>query len=275
MKQKVYKKKSLYKRIRHYLRIWRRIVKSGLKRSFFNKKVFVARLFRTAFVIGAQLLLLDVIFSGSGDYVGWTKPQTYLVLGIWNVVNYSCWSLFGINFNLLQDKVLSGSFDYTLLKPVSSWCLASFGDFFIHNLVNVLSGFVLIGYYIYMEWGSISIFNCIFLIFAILISIVICYFIFLFFASFIIAEPRTGTISISKELVGVTKYPIDIFGSSLSFVFYTFVPIGFITTVPANLLIGRTSYVYLLYGLFVTVLLGIISIGMWNRNLKKYCSMNS
>ena len=114
-----------------------------------------------------------------------------------------------------------------------------------------------------------------FLIFAILISIVICYFIFLFFASFILAEPRTGTISISKELVGITKYPIDIFGSNISFVFYTFVPVGFITTVPANLLIGRISYIYLLYGLLVAALLGIISIGMWNRNLKKYSSTSN
>lgn len=268
-------KQKVFNTIKHYTKVWNRTIKGGISRSYLYKQEVFIRILRTILVIGAQIILLNVIFNGNSEYVGWTKPQAYLVLGIWNLVNYSSWSFFGVNLVYLENKILKGDFDYILLKPMSSWWLASFADFFIYNFVTAIAGIVLIAYYLIIEWSSITIINIIFGLIGILISILIWYFIYLFFASFTISNPRSGFLSITKELLGITKYPIDIFGKSLELIFYTIIPIAFVTTVPSNLIIGRISPIYIIYGLIIAIILGTISISTWNKNIKKYTSASS
>lgn len=274
MKQKESKKHSK-KTFCYYFRVWKQVVKGGIKRSYLYKTDIFVRFLRTLLVVGIQIALLNVLFGKSEMYAGWSRSQTYLVIGIWNVLNYIGWSLFSTNLLYLESKVIEGKFDYILLKPLSSSFYASFSDFFITNFITALSGFILILYYIIAEWGSISFLNVLVGIVAICVALLIWYAIYLFFASFTISNPRNGILSIAKELLGLTKYPIDVFGSSLSVVFYTAIPIAFLTTVPANIMIGRFSYGFVLVGLVIGIILLVISKLVWNMNVKRYSSASS
>lgn len=274
MKQKESRKENR-KGSLYYFRVWRQVIRGGIKRSHLYKTDIFIRFLRTLLVVGIQIALLNVLFGKSEMYAGWSKSQTYLVIGIWNVLNYIGWSLFSTNLLYLESKVIEGKFDYILLKPLSSSFYASFSDFFITNFITAISGFILIFYYIIVEWGSISFLNVLVGIVGICVALLIWYAIYLFFASFTISHPRNGILSIAKELLGLTKYPIDVFGSSLSVVFYTAIPIAFLTTVPANIMIGRFSYGFIIVGFAFGILLLFIANLFWKWNVKRYSSASS
>jgi ABC-2 type transport system permease protein len=226
-------------------------------------------------VVGIQVFLLNILFGKNELYVGWSKSEAYLVIGIWNLLNYLGWSIFSTNLLYLESKVVEGKFDYILLKPISSDWYASFSDFFITNFITALSGIILIVYYIIVEWGNISLVNVLVGLVAICIALLIWYAIYLFFAAFTISNPRNGVLSIAKELLGLTKYPIDVFGESMKVVFYTVIPIAFLTTLPANIIIGRGKYEFILIGLGIGLILLLIAKLVWKMNVKKYSSASS
>ena len=276
MKQKEFKKtKKKTRGLSYYLKVWSRVFRSGMKRNYLYKIDIFVRILRTILVVGVQIFLLNVLFGKNELYVGWSKSEAYLVIGIWNLLNYLGWSIFSTNLLYLESKVIEGKFDYILLKPISSDWYASFSDFFITNFITAISGIILIVYYIIVEWGKISLVNVLVGLVAILVAFLIWYAIYLFFAAFTISNPRNGVLSIAKELLGLTKYPIDVFGESIKVVFYTVIPIAFLTTLPANIIIGRGKYEFILIGLGIGLILLLIAKLVWKMNVKKYSSASS
>lgn len=258
--------------IKYYFDIWLFNLKASLKRSHTYRSEIVIRLVRTLFILGTQIILIALMYGDQKSYVGWTKDQAYLVMGIWNLLNYSGWALFGINLEQLERDVLDGNFDYALLKPLSSSWYASFHDFSVYNWISSLSGFVLIGYYLSKNWALLTLENVLTGVLGILVGFVIWYSMYLFLASFALVNPRNGFMALAKEILALTKYPIDIFSSSIQFIFYTLIPIAFVSTVPSNLFIGRAQYYLLIVGVVLSLAFLRFTLWMWKHNLKKYVS---
>lgn len=265
-------RKGFKNTIFYYLRVWITSFKSSIKKDRAYRSEIIVRFMRTLFLLGTQILLLTLVFGNQEIYAGWTKAQAYLVMGIWNVLNYTGWSLFGVNLEYLERKVLEGDFDYILLKPLSSSWFSSFCEFSLYNWISSLAGVSLIGYYILAEWGSITILNILLGLAGMIIGLLFWYAFYLFFASFTVAHPRNGFLAITKEILGLTRYPANIYGTSLQPFLYTVLPIAFITTLPANLIIGRGSIYLLIAGLVVAILLLKLSKWVWSVNVKKYVS---
>jgi ABC-2 type transport system permease protein len=244
----------------------------GLRESRAYKSEIIVRLVRTLFILFTQILLIALVYGNQKVYVGWTKDQSYLVIGIWNILNYTGWGLFGVNLEYLERKVLEGEFDYVLLKPLSSAWLASFCDFSLYNWLSSLSGVVLIGYFFAMNIHTLTVENVILGFVGILIGLIIWYSVYLLLSSFALINPRNGFLALAKETLALTRFPVDIYSNSIQFVFYTLVPIAFISTVPSNIFIGRGNYTFLLLGGVLSLLFLRFSFWVWNKNLKKYTS---
>lgn len=247
-------------------------LKASIKKDRAVRSEIFIRFARTLFLLGTQILLLSLIFGNQEVYVGWTKAQAYLVMGIWNLLNYTGWSLFGVNLEYLERKVLEGDFDYVLLKPLSSSWLASFCEFSLYNWISSLAGVSLIVYYFVIEKGMLTIPHIVLGSIGICIGLIFWYAFYLFFASFTLAYPRNGFLAVTKEILGLTKYPANVYGSTLQPFLYTILPIAFITTLPAELIIGRGSIYLLIAGLAVSLLFLSFSKWMWGINLRKYVS---
>lgn len=255
-----------------YIKIWILNLRASIRKSNTYKGEMVVRFLRTIFIVGMQLLLLTLVFGNKEVYVGWTKAEAYLVMGIWNLLNYSGWALFGVNFVQLEQNVLSGEFDFTLLKPLSSAWFTSFHDFSIYNFISALAGWVLVGYYFVVEWGTFTLERILIGGAGVIVGLIFWYAFYLFLASFTLANPRNGFLAIAKEILGLTRYPISIYSSSIQFVFYTLIPIAFVSTVPANLIIGRVGWAFLLIGVGLAILFVRLSYWMWKQNVRKYVS---
>jgi len=255
-----------------YLRIWILNFKASVKKSNAYKGEIFVRILRTLFILGTQVLLRKVVFGGEEFYVGWSVAQAYLVIGIWDLLNYFGWAFFGINLTQLERRVLTGEFDFTLLKPLSSGWFASFYDFSIYSAISSFSGFILIGYYFLLEWNTLSLVNVLLGIAGIIVGLIFWYAFYLLLASFTLSNPRNGFLTLVKEILGLTKYPINIYTNAIQLVFYTVLPIAFLSTVPANLIIGRAGWAFLLIGGGLAILFVRLSYWVWKQNVKKYVS---
>ncbi|MGI5897701.1 MAG: ABC transporter permease [Candidatus Dojkabacteria bacterium] len=262
-------------KIKYYWKVWIRVVKSSLKRSYFYKQEFFFQVLRTIYILLAQIVILSVLFSDSDMYVGWSRSEAYLVMGIWNLLNYVGWGLFGVNLLNLENKVVDGSLDYVLLKPISVAWLSSFADFFIYNFITSFSGVILISYYIIVNWSSLTFLNLFYGFLSLCIGMLIWYFVYLIFASFTISSPRNGLLAVAKEILGMSKYPVNIFGNVGTVLFYTIIPLAFLTTVPARFLIDSMSVSYIGCGIIVVVVLYMIAKILWRWNIRKYGSASS
>lgn len=269
------KQKGSRNTIEYYWKVWKRIVRGSLARGYIYKKELVISFARSVYIVLAQVILLNVIFLDTQMYVGWSKSEAYLVIGIWNILNYVGWAMFGINLIRLESSVIDGSFDYTLLKPVSSSWMASFGDFFIYNLSSVFSGLVLVLYYIADNLGNITLLDVCFGLLSMCVGFFIWYSIFLIFASFTISSPKNGLLAVAKELLGITKYPIDVFKDVGDILFCGIIPLAFLTTVPAKFFMGEAFFKNILYGFVIGIVLYLIGKYLWKFNVRKYSSTGS
>lgn len=255
-----------------YVRIWFLNLRASMKKSNTYKGEIVVRFLRTLFILGIQLLLLTLVFGNSEVYVGWTKAEAYLVMGIWNLLNYLGWAFFGINLERLESRVLSGEFDFTLLKPLSSAWFSSFYDFSTYSVISSLSGAALITYYFVLEWGTFTWERILLGVGGILVGLIFWYAFYLLLASFTLANPRNGFLALVKEILGLAKYPVNIYSNSVQMIFFTILPIAFVSTVPASLIIGRMGGSLLIIGAGLAILFVRFSYWVWKQNVKKYVS---
>ena len=65
-----------------YWRIWKRIFKSSLMRGHIYRQDIIIHILRSFYLLFAQIILLNVVFSDMELYVGWSKSEVYLVIGI-------------------------------------------------------------------------------------------------------------------------------------------------------------------------------------------------
>src|SRR3989344_4545737 len=71
------------------------------------------------------------------------------------------------------------------------------------------------------------------------------------------------------------RYPLNIYKNVFGIIFSFFIPIGFIATFPVQALLGRLSFVNVLFAIFLVIISSILSQYFWNFALKRYSSASS
>jgi len=57
------KQKACRRGLKYYFKVWRQVLRGGLKRSYLYKTDIIVRIFRTIFVVGIQILFLNILFG--------------------------------------------------------------------------------------------------------------------------------------------------------------------------------------------------------------------
>ena len=82
-------------------------------------------------------------------------------------------------------------------------------------------------------------------------------------------------IMLYRDLGKLGRFPASIYGQPLRFILYFIIPIGFMITIPSEILFNATPT----YPIFITLMVGIgsllLSLKIWQRSLKSYSSASS
>jgi ABC-2 type transport system permease protein len=257
-------------------------IKAFIRNSFQGEMAFrfnfLVDFLRTFIRLGVSLGGIFIIFSQVETLNGWEFSEVLALLGIYFfiqslkdlVIGPSLESLAGMDGDLWF-----GRFDFTLLKPVPTQFYVSFRNWRPWALIDMSVSIAIIVTAALKMNAFLSLADVIFLIFSIMVAITILYSVLLILISCAFWYLGTPLIWIYDSLIQTGRYPIKIYPGFLRFILTWIIPVGFIITVPAEVLLTRVNLYELLGGCVLAIILFAASSLFFKGSLKKYSSASS
>ena len=252
-------------------------------KDFFSTSYSVTTSFRTSFVL---IVLLDVFFYLSVIYsielmfnhidfiAGWNKNQFLFFVSYVLALDQFHMVFVSPNFWDLSEKIRTGNFDFTLVRPLHSL----FNSFFRQVRVSSFVNFPMVVYFLY-QYGTgaqLSLISWLLLPFMLVLS-----FTLLVILEFIISclmfwtTEGNGINFLRMQLQTLARWPEYLFNPAIRLTFTLFLPFLVIGTTPVEILINPDKWYLVFRILSLIILFWFILLWLWNKALIKYNSASS
>ena len=233
----------------------------------------ISALSSTGNLVGS-LFGLFLFYRNGYSFAGWRWEEAIVVLGIFTILEGFSTMFLAPNLSKIVQHIQNGTLDFVLLKPISSQFWLSARSISPWGIPNLLFGFGLLGYagnklglglssyllsLIPLTFGFISLYSIWFMLGATSIW---------FVKIFNVTEVLRG-------LMEAGRYPMAAYPASYRFFFTFVVPIAFLTTVPAETLLGRGEASWIIGSMFLAIGLLYASHQFWRFALRFYTSASS
>ena len=221
-------------------------------------------------------LIVLLLFVGKAKVLaGYTLDQVIFFFLVFNLVDISAQFLFrGVYW--LRSKLISGRFDYTLLRPVNPL----FNVLFSHpDPLDLITLFFLIGFMVVfvLKRGLVANLSSVFLFFLLLVNafilalalhIIVC-------AFGIITLEVDNAIWILRDLSRMGRVPVDIYAPPLRRILTFLTPVAIMITFPAKALMGILSWQGVVFSFVISSLFLGGAFWFWRFALTRYTSASS
>ena len=261
-----------------YLRLIGHFMRASFQEEAAYRANFFIHLFYSLLNLGAGVLGVYVVFNQVDNVRGWDFESTLGVLGVYLVVGALRGLFIGPGLESLagmDGEIWSGKFDFTVLRPLNTqflvslrkWRLFAFFDLFLGLGVLVAAGGRL-GY-------SLTAWQLAAFLLALFSGVLILYAILLAFAGLVFWSPGTLFTWMFDGIFQMARYPVGMYPGWLRLVLTWIVPVGMITTVPADAFKGTLTLPALLGGLGLALLLAAGASLLFRKGLRRYASASS
>jgi len=257
------------------LRIIGRFIQASFQEETAYHTNFFFSLLNSGLGLITGLMGILILFGQTNIVNGWDQASTMAILGVYLIIN----ALRGIFINPgldslagMDGEIWTGRFDFSLLRPVNTQFLITFRKWKLFTIFDLLLGFgVLIAASIQLgvALDPSHIFTFILSLF---IGVVILYAILLIFASLVFWSPDVMFSWIFDGFFQLGRYPIGLYPGWIQFVFIWIIPIGVITTFPAQALKGTLTMTNVFISLVIAVILVATATILFRIGLRRYSS---
>ena len=233
----------------------------------------IATLSSLGSLIGS-LFGLFLFYRNGYQFQGWDWEEALIVLGIFTLLQGFSATLLVPNLNKIVTQVQEGTLDFVLLKPINSQFWLSSRIISPWGMPDLTFGLILIIYagtqlglgliayllsLIPLLFGLISLYSLWFILAATSIWFVKIY----------------NVTEVLRGLLEAGRFPIAAYPAAYR-VFFTFIiPVAFLTTVPAETLLNRAEWEWILGSGLLSVILLQGSKRFWQFALRFYTSASS
>ena len=221
---------------------------------------------------------LTILFSQVETVRGWDYSSTLALLGVYLSLSALRGLFLGPSLEALvgmEGEVWSGRFDFTLLRPVNVQFMASFRQWRPFALFDLLLGLAVIIYALVLPGQNITWLQVGTFFVALGSAIVILYSVLLAFAALVFWSPGFLFTWVFDALFQLARYPVGIYPEWLRFMLTWIVPVGVMTTIPAQALAGVGNWQSLAGSLLVALVLLLASSWLFRVGLRRYGSASS
>jgi ABC-2 type transport system permease protein len=254
-----------------------------LLRLFWSTAIAAELEYRVNFAIAAlsslgnlagSLFGLSLFYRTGYQFAGWSWDESLLVLGIYTILQGVTSTILSPNLSKIVTYIQDGTLDFVLLKPVSSQFWLSTRAFSPWGLPDLILGIAMVFYYgLKLGVGPMAyVLSLVPIFFGILI--LYCLWFILGTTSIWFVKIYNVT-EVLRGLVEAGRYPITAFPTAYRFFFTFVIPIVFLTTVPAEVLLGRINPIGLLNGGLLAIGLLFVANRFWRFALRFYTSASS
>jgi len=262
--------------MKKYLRVFAALFKACAIAQFEFRLNFIVKLAADLIWYMTQLSIFEVLFHHTRSISGWTLESTRVFMGILFLVDALWMMLFSENLDRMSDKIRRGDLDLLLVKPINSQFMMSLKVMDPAYIVNIS---LITGWLIWaltqlpepVVWSRLLL-----LLITIPCGLIITYSIrFLFSASALIFTRAENINYVWYNFYRLATRPDTIYPAWLRYTVLTFLPLGFVASVPARLILETPDLVLLAAAVFAASLSLYISHRFWNFGLRFYSSASS
>jgi ABC-2 type transport system permease protein len=251
---------------------------------FFWSAAFAAEIeYRINFILATLSSLGNLVGSLFGlflfyrqgyNFAGWSWEAALVVLGIFTLLQGFSATLLAPNLNRIVRHVQEGTLDFVLLKPIHSQFWLSTHTISPWGLPDIIFGLMIIGYA--GQILGISINNYLLSLLPIGCSLVILYSLwFMLGATTIWFVKIYNVTEVLRGLLEAGRYPIVAYPAAYRFFFTFVVPVAFLTTIPAQSMLGQSQITWVLGTALLAIGLFLFSTWFWRFALRFYTSASS
>ncbi|MEH1940703.1 MAG: ABC transporter permease [Nostoc sp.] len=224
--------------------------------------------------LAGSLFGLFLFYRTGYTFSGWSWEAALVVLGIFTLLQGFSATFLASNLNRIVRHVQEGTLDFILLKPIRSQFWLSTHTLSPWGFPDLIFGSIIIGYA--GKRLGVGIQGYLFGVLPLLFSLVILYSLwFMLGATSIWFVKIYNVTEVLRGLLEAGRYPIAAYPTAYRF-FFTFVmPVAFLTTVPAQALLGRSEISWLIGAAILAVILFFVSTWFWRFALRFYTSASS
>ncbi len=241
------------------------------------QQVLINRLIMVLFLLGKSiriilfLIFLTYLFSKTQSVGGYTRSQIVFFYLSFNLIDTLSQFLFREVYRF-RSLIISGSFDFVLLKPINPLIRVLLGG---GDLMDLVMLFLLGGTTVYYgvtnlhpNLGSWIIFFL--MIFAGLL-IAAAFHIFVLGLG-VITTSVDHLIMVYRDLTSLLRIPIDLYAEPIRSLLTFVIPLGIMITFPAKTLMGILSLPLIIYSFSFAFIFFYLSLVFWRWSLKEYQS---
>ncbi len=228
--------------------------------------------------LGTGVLAVVVLFSQVEAIRGWTLASTLALLGSYLTLGALRRLFIGPSLEALagmDGEIWSGTFDFTLIRPVDVQFLASVHHWRPLALLDLALGLGVLVTAALRMGATLALVDVIAFVISLVAGLVILYAILLAFAGLVFWSPGFLFTWLFDALFQTARYPVGLYPGWLRLVLTWVVPVGVMTTVPAQALSGDLSVGVLVGSLALAgVLFGAVA-WLFRTGLRRYASASS
>jgi ABC-2 type transport system permease protein len=262
--------------IKKYLRIFGAFFRASFIADIEFRFNFILRIFTDLLWYASHILLFEVLYLQTSTINGWTLPETRVFLGVLFVVDAMWMILFSENLDQFSEKVRKGDLDLNLVKPINSQFMLSFKKISTAFFFNFTVANAFLIYALLHVETTITPSRLILLALIIPASLIIVYSLRFLFACITIIFTNTDNITfLWYQIYKLGTRPDSIYPPIIRYVILSLMPVGFVASVPASLVLGKANPWLALAALFIGALNLYLTHRFWNYSLKHYTSASS
>jgi ABC-2 type transport system permease protein len=226
--------------------------------------------------LAGSLFVMSLFFQGGRSLGGWSWPEALVVLGVYTMLDGLANTLLRPNLSRIVTHVQEGTLDFVLLKPIDSQFWLSSRTFALGGLPEIFSGLALMGWAAARAGARPTPAGVGAAVLLLLASLTILYSLWFLLATTSIWFVKTwNATEVLRATLTAGRYPISAYPDTLRLLFTLVIPVAFLTTVPAEAILGRPSWAWLLAGGGMAVACFSLSRWFWRRALRSYTSASS
>jgi len=224
--------------------------------------------------LAGSLFGLFLFYRTGYTFQGWGWEQALVVLGLFTLLQGFSSTFLAPNLNRIVRHIQQGTLDFVLLKPISSQFWLSTHTLSPWGIPDLLFGLIVIGYA-----GSrlgLQVNDYLLSLVPISFGFVILYSLWFMLGAMSIWFVKIYNVTeVLRGLLEAGRFPMAAYPATYRFFFTFIVPVAFLTTVPAEVILGRGEWIWAAGAGLLAIALFIASSAFWRFALRFYTSASS
>jgi ABC-2 type transport system permease protein len=236
---------------------------------------FVTATISSLGMLVGTVFTVNVLYDKNYQFAHWSREQSYLVVALFTLMEGVTSSCLSPNLSKIVQHVQRGTLDFILLKPLDAQVQLSTRNMSPWGFPNILLSLGLMGY-AGMKLG-LAWHQYVLGIVPVLLAVVILYSLWFMVGTTTVWFTKIwNATEVLRGFLEAGKYPIQAYKQVAVRFFFTYIlPVVFITTIPAEVMLGKRGAQFILVEAAIAGALLVISRAFWKWAMRSYTSASS